>query len=146
MSSEKMHVFTFSCYLGWRHTTLTSPVDFIPLNHRCRASSETNTLLLNVWLSHCISHHLILQCSKNNYVNMWHMRTKYTFNVWLYNLVLYIIYHITDICVIISADPSSLWGGARLGSCCRRVWSNGGGLDDRDSSTNLAAVRVFRRR
>ena len=45
-----------------------------------------------------------------------------------------------------SADPSSLWGGARLGSCCRRLWSNGGGLDDGDSSTNLAAVRVFRRR
>ena len=37
-----------------------------------------------------------------------------------------------------SADPSSLWGGARLGSCCRRLWSNGGGLDERDSSTNLA--------
>ena len=38
----------------------------------------------------------------------------------------------------LSADPSSLWGGARLGSCCRRLWSNGGGLDERDSSTNLA--------
>ena len=40
--------------------------------------------------------------------------------------------------LMISADPSSLWGGARLGSCCRRLWSNGGGLDERDSSTNLA--------
>ena len=28
----------------------------------------------------------------------------------------------------------------------KRLWSNGGGLDDGDSSTNLAAVRVFRRR
>ena len=43
----------------------------------------------------------------------------------------------------ISADPSSLWGRARLGSCCRKLWSNGGGLDDRDSSTNLAAVRAL---
>ena len=32
--------------------------------------------------------------------------------------------------------PSPLWGGARLGSCCRRLWSNGGGRHRHESDVS----------